>query len=616
MAAPLRPVRLGSSQATLTRRADGALLVRSVEALRPYPTCLTDRLTHWAGTAPQRVFLAKRGPDGAWRKITYAQTLDAVRRLGQALLDRGLSADRPLVILSGNDIEHALLALAALHVGIPHAPISPPYSLVSSDFGKLRHVIGLLTPGLVFAADGQRFGRAIDAAIPADVELVVSGNPPVHRATLGFDDLMATVATGSVDEAHASIAPEAPAKILFTSGSTGMPKGVINTQRMIAANQQMIAQVLAVLAEGPPVLVDWLPWHHTFGGNHNVGIALYNGGTLYIDDGKPMPGAVEETVRNLREVAPTVYFNVPKGYEELLPFLRAEPALRRHFFSRLKLLFYAGAGLSQHVWDELQRIAVETCGERITMVTGLGATETAPMAINATWQTERPGMIGIPVPGVEIKLAPVGEKLEVRVRGPSVTPGYWRQQALTDAAFDGEGFYRMGDAVRFVDPDDVCKGFIFDGRIGEDFKLATGTWVSVGPLRVAVITALAPLARDVVIAGHDRDDVGILVVPDLAACRAHVGAAPDVPAEDVLVHPTLRAELARRLAALAARATGSANRVARAMLLVEPPSLDANEITDKGSINQRAVLARRAALVDELYATPSSPRVILADFAQ
>ena len=611
--APLRPVRLGTRHAVRTELAAGASLVRSAEALRPYPTCLTDRLANWAQVAPERVFLARRRPDGPWRTVTYAETLALVRRLGQALLDRGLSAERPLVILSGNDIEHALLALAALHVGVPHAPISPPYSLVSTDFGKLRHVIGLLSPGLVFAADGARFARAIEAAVPRDVPIAVTSTPPPGRPAVLFEALCATPAGSSADAAHDRVTPDDIAKILFTSGSTGLPKGVINTQRMIASNQQMIAQVLAVLADEPPVLVDWLPWHHTFGGNHNVGIALYNGGTLYIDDGKPMPGAIGETVRNLREIAPTVYFNVPKGYEELLPFLRAEPALRRHFFSRLKLMFYAGAGLSQHVWDELQSIAAETCGERITMVTGLGATETAPMAINATWLAERPGMIGIPVPGVDIKLVPNGRKLEVRVRGPNVTPGYWRQPELTRAAFDDDGFYRMGDAVRFVDPQDIDKGFVFDGRIGEDFKLATGTWVSVGPLRVAAISALAPLARDVVVTGHDRDDVGLLIVPDASACAALAGLPADAALADVAASAALQREIARRLKRFEAGATGSANRVVRAMLLAEPPSLDANEITDKGSLNQRAIIERRAALVDELYAAAPSPRVILPD---
>lgn len=609
--APVRKARLNRISTVVTRRDDGAVLMRSPDPLGAWPERLTERLVHWAEQAPDRVFIARRGPDGAWRSLGYAEILARVRALGQALLDRGLSAARPIGILSGNGIEHALLGLAATHVGIPYAPISPAYSLVSTDFGKLRHVLSLLTPGLVFAADGAAFAPAIAAAVPADTELVVTQSPPADRPAALFDDLIATRPTEAVDAAHRKVGPDTVAKILFTSGSTGLPKGVINTQRMLCSNQQMLVDTLPFMADVPPVLVDWLPWNHTFGGNHNVGLVLYNGGSLYIDDGKPVPGALEETVKNLREIAPTIYFNVPKGFEALATYLRAEPALREKFFSRVSMLFYSGAGLGQHVWDALEELAVETCGERIMMITGLGATETAPYAVCANWEAGRSGLIGLPVPGLELKLVPSGSKLEARVRGPNVTPGYWRQDDLTEAAFDDEGFYRMGDAVKFADPDDPQKGLMFDGRISEDFKLTTGTWVSVGPLRARIIELGAPHVQDVVIAGIDRDEIGLLIFPNFDACRALCSdLAPEATAADIVARPEVRAAFGDLLDRLVAQSTGRSSRVARALLLDQPASIDAHEVTDKGSINQRAVLDHRAALVDVLYRDLPSPEII------
>jgi len=610
MDAPVRRVRMGATATTLEARGDGVVMLRSPHPLGRYPERLTERLEHWARRAPDRVFLAQRDAAGAWRTVGYGEALSLARRLGAALLARGLGPERPLAILSDNDIEHALLGLAALHVGVPYAPISPAYALLSTDFAKLKHVLGLLTPGLVFAADGARYQKAIAAALPRDATLVVTVDPPDGRA-VRFAELAATAPTEAVDRAAARVGPDTVAKILFTSGSTGLPKGVINTQRMLCSNQQQILEAMPFLADEPPVLVDWLPWNHTFGGNHNVGLTLYNGGTLYIDEGKPLPGAFEETVRNLREVAPTVYYNVPKGFEMLVPYLEGEPDLRARFFSRLAMTFYAGAGLSQYVWDSLDRLAVATCGERVMMVTGLGATETAPYAICANWETGRSGHIGVPAPAVDLKLAPVGDKLEARVRGPNVFPGYWRQPELTRTCFDDEGFWCMGDAVRFVDPDAPGRGLMFDGRLSEDFKLTSGTWVSVGPLRAAFIQHFAPLVRDVVIAGHDRDDVTALVFPDLAACAALVGRTPLAPAA-LVEHPAVRARFQALLDAFAAAATGGARRVVRALLLAEPPSIDSHEMTDKGSINQRAVLANRAAQVAALYAEPPPPPVLVA----
>jgi feruloyl-CoA synthase len=544
--------------------------------------------------------------------MTYAQTLAAVRSIATSLLARKLSPERPIVILSGNDIEHALLGLAAMHVGIPYAPISVPYSLMSQDFGKLKAIVEILTPGLAFAASGTMFARALEAAVPRDVEIVVTADPPTQRLSTLFAALLKEPSE-AVGAAHARTGPDTVAKILFTSGSTGQPKGVINTQRMLCANQAMLQSSLAFITDEPPVLVDWPPWNHTFGGNHDFNLVLNNGGSFYIDEGKPLPGAIAATVRNLCEIAPTIYFNVPKGFEMLLPYLRSDITLRERFFSRLKVMFYAGASLAQHVRDELQDIAVATAGERIIFISSLGSTETAPAAIACTWESEHAANIGLPLPAVELKLVPSGDKLEARYKGPNVTPGYWRAAAITAAAFDEEGYYKMGDALKFADPDDFTKGLLFDGRLAEDFKLATGTWVSVGPLRAEFIALCAPLVRDVVLAGAERDDVTALVFPDIDACRKHAaGLAPDAPAADVLADARVRGEFVRLLAALAHPARGTSARVTRAVLLAEPPSLDVGEATDKGSINQRAVLAHRAALVEELYADPPPPNVIVA----
>ena len=597
-------MRLGPRDVVSERRSDGTILLRSPHSLAPYPAKLTERLEYWAAAAPARTFLARRTPSG-WRKLGYGETLDCVRRIGAALLRRDLSAERPLVILSGNDIEHALLGLAAMYIGIPYAPISPAYALMSNDFGKLRSIIDMLTPGLVFAADGQTYGRAIDAVVPPPVEVVVTRNPVAGRATTSFETLLAPSATGAAETAHGSVAPDTIAKFLFTSGSTGAPKAVINTQRMWCSNQAMILSQLAFFADEPPVIVDWAPWHHTAGGNHNFGFVLYNGGTLYIDEGKPVAGSIETTVKNLREIATNWYFTVPKGYEALLPFFRADAELRQTFFSKLKVLWFAGAALAQAVFDEMQELALAACGEPIMFLTGLGSTETAPMALARMWQSKDSTNMGVPVPGVELKLVPSHGKLEARLRGPNIAPGYWRQGELTAQAFDDEGFYKLGDALKFEDPGDPRAGLLFDGRVGEDFKLATGTWVNVGPLRGHLLQALEPYARDVVIAGADRNEIGALIFPNFEACKAVAG-----PTGDVTGDARVREELRARLLAFASTSTGSSSRVCRVILLAEPPSLDAGEMTDKGSINQRAVLARRAAMVDELYRQPLSPRVI------
>ena len=605
----IRPVRLGPRDVKVEGRPDGTFYLQSPHALAPYPAKLTERLEHWATAAPERIFLAQRRTGGDWRRLSYRETLDAVRRMGAALLARNLSPERPILILSGNSIEHALLGLAANFVGIPYAPVSPAYALLSTDFNKLKSIFELLTPGLVFVADANPFRRALDAVAPALIEIVVTRNSIPDRRITQFAQLISSEGTSAAEAAHDKVGPDTIAKFLFTSGSTGTPKAVINTQRMWCSNQAMILSQLAYFADEPPVIMDWAPWNHTAGGNHNFGFVLYNGGTLYIDEGKPVAGEIETTVRNLREVATNWYFTVPKGYEALLPYFRADKELCKTFFSKLKVLWFASAALSQSVFDEMQELAFAAISERIMFLTGLGATETAPMALVRTWQSESSLNVGLPVPGVELKLVACEDKLEARLRGPNITPGYWRQDELTAQAFDEEGFYRLGDALRFENPQRPESGLLFDGRVTEDFKLATGTWVNVGALRARLLAHLEPYARDVVLTGANRDEIGALIYPNMNACR---GLANDA-ALDMSANPGVLAEFNSRLNMFARTRTGSSNRVTRAIVLKDPPSLDSGEMTDKGSINQRAVLTRRADVVSELYARVPSARVLVID---
>ena len=591
----IRPVRIAHSDAIVRHGDAGVIYMESPRRLGEYARRITDSLDRWAVDAPDRVFLAQRTADGSWARLTYADARRRARSVAQSLLDWQLGPDRPVLILSGNGIDHGVLALAAMYVGVPYAPIAPPYSLQSKDFATLKQIAVRMRPGLVFADDASAFGAAL-----AQVDA-----PAVTRLA----DLE-TAETPAVDAARDLVGPDTVAKILFTSGSTGRPKGVLNTQRMLCSNQAMISAVLEFLGDEPPVLCDWSPWNHTAGGNHNFGLVLTNGGTLYIDDGKPTPALFERTLRNLREVACTAHFAIPRTYELLMPHLRADAALRDTFFSRLKLLFYAAAGLGQKFWDELREVSIEATGEEILIMTGFGATETAPFAICTGSGGAFAGMIGLPAPGMQLKLVPVGTKLEARVRGPNITPGYFGDPELTRAAFDDEGYYQLGDAMRFVDPADPGKGLIFDGRLAEDFKLSTGTWVSVGPLRTKFLQQAAGLAQDVVITGHDRSTVGALVFPNLVACRQLAGLPESAPPLRVVTDPRVVEHFRRVVEELAARSTGSSTFVARAMLMDEAPSLDAREITDKNSINQKAVLAHRAALVEELYAPAPSARII------
>ena len=582
-------------------RADGSIVLRSPEPLRESARCIGDWLEQWARQAPDRIFLAERdGTDAPWATMTYSGALRRVRAAASWILAQGLSAERPVVILSDNSIDHALLALAAQHVGVPAAAISPAYSLMSRDFDKLKGMIALLQPGAIYVSATKPFAAALAAIKPLHKAQVISGNGDDADA-LAFSIVAATSEIADVAKAFAAVTPDTIAKFLFTSGSTGTPKAVINTQRMLTSSQQAKAQTWTFLAQGRDlVILDWLPWSHTFGANHNFNLVLRNGGSLYIDGGKPAPGLFATSLANLKSVMPTVYFNVPRGFDMLIAALRGDEELRRRFFSEVKFAFYAGAALPQNLWDALEQLSIQTVGRPLPMVSAWGSTETSPLATDCHFLAERSGNIGVPIPGTELKLVTSGDKLEVRVRGPNVTPGYWKARELTKQAFDDEGFYLIGDAVKLADSARPERGLFFDGRVAEDFKLNSGTWVSVGTLRLAGIAALAPLAQDIVVAGHGGDEVRFLVFPNIAACRTHAGLPDTADVNDVLAHGRVRAAIAEGLAKLKQQGANSSGHATRALLLAEPPSVDGGEITDKGYINQRAVLTRRAEAVARL----------------
>ncbi len=595
------PAMLAPPRAVRLRFDGGAYVLRSPEPLKPYARCIGEWLEHWAQATPDAVFLAERDAEragsGGWRELTYAQVRKLVGSIAQSLIGLRLPPGRPVVVLSDNSVDHALLMLAAMHVGRPVCTVSSAYCRLTKDYTKIQGILNTLGPALVYAADEAVYGPAITSAA-LDAVTVFSRGADAHPGALGFESLTRTAESPAVMAAFEAIQPDDHAKYLLTSGSTGHPKVVINTHRMLCANQQMMRQVWRFLENEKPVVLDWLPWSHTFGGNHNFNLVLRNGGTLYIDEGRPAPGLVEKSVKNLLEVKPTLYFNVPRGFDMLLPFLEQDDTLAREFFARLRLVFYAGAALAQSSWERLEAVARKVRDEPVWFTTSWGSTETSPAITTAHWRLERAGCIGLPLPGMELKFVPNGEKMEMRVRGVSVFPGYRNAPALTTQAFDEEGYYRIGDAGFLVDEERPERGVTFNGRVAEDFKLSSGTWVSVGTLRLKVVSALAPLAQDAVIAGHDRGDVGVLLFPS--------AAAKDVPP----------AELAERtraaFAALRAEGGGSSQTPVRALWLAEPPSADAGEITDKGYINQGAVLRRRAAEVEALYAAAPDARVIRA----
>jgi len=606
--APRRPIAYAPPRVVCECGSDGVLRYRSSVPLAPYDPSLARLFRGAVERNPAGIFLAER--DGAtWRKLTYAAARPLVDALATALIERGLSAERPVMILSANSIDHALLTLAGHTAGVPVAPISVAYSLQSQDHAKLKHIAALLAPGLIYVADTSPFAKALAALDLGRTELVASRNGANVDGVTSFAAMARARPGPALENAVAAIGGATIAKFLFTSGSTDLPKGVINTHGMLTANQQQLAQIWPFVDEAPLVLLDWLPWNHTFGANHNFNLVLRHAGTLFIDGGRPVPGLIEETMRNLAEVSPTIYFNVPAGYAALLPFLERDDVLARAFFGRLRLIFYAGAALPQDLWERLEAVSERATRERVPMTSSWGATETSPLATAAHFTIERAGPIGVPVPGVELKLVPAGDKLEVRVRGPNVMPGYWKRGDLTRAAFDEEGFYKPGDAVRFADPADPAKGIMFDGRLAEDFKLATGTWVAVGMLRVGALAAASPALQDAIIAGENRERIGMLAWLHVAGSRKLT--ACEAPLAELARHPVLREHVRQAIAQWNDAHPGSSQKIARVLLLPDSPSIDANEITDKGYINQRLALARRKADVERLFASARDADVLV-----
>lgn len=570
------------------------------QKIEVFPTKITDKLVHWAEIKPNHTFIGRRNPTTRdWHKLSYAETLEKVKSVAQYLINLEFASDETVVILSENSLEHALLVLASVHIGITYTPISPPYSLVSDDFGKLKHCLELMTPKVIFAQSGKVYQKAIELAktlFPDAIIIIADGENGVH-----FQEILNTKATVDVDASAAKVNADTIAKVLFTSGSTGLPKGVMNHHAMWCANLQQITQVFPFMQQQSPVFIDWLPWNHTFGSNHNFGLALYNGGTILIDDGKPTPKGIEETVQNLREISPTAYFNVPKGFEMLIPYLEKEPALRENFFKNLNILFYAGASLAQPVWNRLEELAVETIGVKIPIITGLGCTESGPSAMFANWGGAFSGLLGVPVAGMDVKLVPDGDKVEARYKAPNVTKGYWRNPEATAAAFDEDGYYKTGDAVKFLDENNPDKGLVFDGRIAEDFKLSTGTWVNVGVLKAKVISTGSPIIQDVVLAGLDKEYIGAILFLNVDACRKLANLSAEISNKEAFLHTEVEKYINNWLAKFNKTSTGSSTVIKKYVIAIEPPSIDLGEITDKGSLNQRAVLKHRADLVNEMY---------------
>jgi feruloyl-CoA synthase len=605
-------IAFAESKIITDRRSDGTVYLRSGTPLQRYDPSLAVLFRAAVEAHPDRLFLAEREGQ-TWRRLTYAMARRAIDAIAEALLERGCTPERPIMILSANSIDHGLLMLASYTAGIPVAPISVAYSLQSEDHAKLKHIAALLDPSLIYVADTGPFGKALAAVAFTGAAIVASRNGANLRKVIIFDDLARTTEGQALEKATAAICADTVAKILFTSGSTGHPKGVMNTHGMLSANQQQLIQVWPFVAEQPLTLVDWLPWSHTFGGNHNFNLILRHAGTLFIDAGKPLPNLVEQSVQNLREVSPTIYFNVPAGYATLLPHLERDEPLAHAFFRNLRLIFYAGAALPQDIWERLAAVSVRLTGRRVPMTSSWGATETAPLVTSAHFFIERAGNIGVPVPGTELKLVPIADKFEAMVRGPNVTPGYWKRADLTEAAFDEEGFYRPGDAVRFADPDDPGKGLIFDGRISEDFKLGTGTWVNVGELRVGAIAAATPVIQDVIVAGENRNFIGILAWLNAKGCQAILGHDAPLKHAGLARHAAVREHVRAAIARWNAARSGTSQHIARVILLPDLPSIDSNEITDKGYINQRLALERRATEVDRLFAAePDADLIIIS----
>ncbi len=614
MTAPFRALPNKDPAVEVERRADGTIVLRNPHPMDDPHVNVIAPLRQWAEEVPDRSWLVERGADGDWVHLTYKEANEQVNAVAQALLDRGMGLGGqnhgPVMILSGNSIDHAVMTYGAILAGVAVAPVSRSYSLMSADFAKLKYVFELVEPKMVFVQDGQMFGPALEALALEGVEVVYVKNPPRGHDATPFQEFLDTAPMGDVERSYAALTFDTVAKYLFTSGSTGMPKAVINTHRMMCVNAAMGRSLLNEEGRAEvPVIINWLPWNHTFGGNSVLNGILSAGGTFYLDDGLPIPGMFERTIRNLKEVSPTTYSNVPAAFATLIPELEKDDELAASLFKNLKSLSYGGAALAQDLYDRLQAVAVRITGHRIPFLTGYGATETAPVVTTVYWATERMGLLGLPVPGVELKLVPKGEKFEVRVRGENITPGYHKRDDLTEQAFDEEGFYSLGDAAKFLDPEDPVQGLVFDGRVAEDFKLDTGTWVSAGRLRVQAVEASGGLMQDALVAGLDRAYIGILGFPNFAACR-DLMEDQDAEPEDIVVNEKVLGRIAEGLKRHNDGHPGSSTRVGRALLMAEPPSMDAGEITDKGYVNQSTSLERRKALVEKLYTDPPGNDII------
>ncbi len=605
--------RLGTRGVNVEPGASGEILLRHPEPLEAYPTRFTERLEKWAKDAPDRVFLAERDGDG-WRTVDFAGALRQVEAIGQALIDRGFGPTTPVMTLSVNTIDHALVALACLHVGIPSAPVSLGYATLSADYARLSHAVDRIQPAAVFTHDAALFAAALTGTLSERVEIIATAGTIPGRTVTPLSKLKAVRPGAGMAAARDAVTGDTVARLIFTSGSSSLPKAVINTHRMLASNQQMHAQVWRFLEDGPPVLADWAPWNHTAGVNVALGVAVYFGGSLYIDDGRATPSEIRRTAANLAEVRPTVFFGVPVVYQLLTPLLRAEPRLREGFFSRLQMLFYAGGTIADSVWADLRSMMVETRGGHVYTTGGYGATEMSPSLFLCSWDAGRPGIVGLPVPGVSVKLTPVGDKYEVRAKGPSVTPGYWRNDEATQKAFDADGWYCTGDAARFDNPERPLDGLVYDGRLSENFKLATGTWVSVVPLRAQAVKHFQPLVGDVVIVGHGEAEIGLILFPILSACRNLPGCEDAASLADLIGRPAFQRAMQARLEELSQAGNSATTRITRVLLVPEEPS--DIEITDKKTLSFNAVMRRRAADIAALYAGEQGPRYLYSAFAR
>jgi feruloyl-CoA synthase len=615
--APISTLSFAPAQVEVHPQRDGSTILRSPRPIRPHVNNLAKVLRRWADTTPERIFLAEKAPSGGWNALTYAEVARRANAVSQALLDLGLKGQlgedsSTILILSDNGLANALLQLGAMQIGVISVPISPAYSLISRNYSKLKFMFDQVSPTVIYARDGKQFEKALSVLDLKGVRVIVSANPPASIEATLFSELLAAKPTDAVDASVAKLTPDTIVKILFTSGSTGWPKGVVNTQGMLCANQESLRQTWPFLEEKPPLILDWLPWNHTFGANHNFNMMLVNGGALYIDNGKPMPGLIEHTVSNLKQISPTIYFNVPRGYDVLLPYLEQDSEARDGLFRNLDMIFYAAAALPQHLWERLETLSVQSRGKRVVMASGWGCTESSPIATLVHFPIDRAGVIGLPVPGVELKLVTAEGRTEMRIRGPNIMPGYWKDKETTQNAFDEEGFLYTGDVGKLVDPNDPSKGIAFDGRIAENFKLMSGTWVKVGEVRASIVEMCAPIVQDAVVTGHDRDELGLLIFPNIKGCQSLCSDGDaQLEVDKLIKRPEIRAALLDRLCAYNQLYPGNSTRIAHALLMSEPADSDANEINDKGYINQRAVLDRRAELVEKLYAArPDDEQVI------